>query len=270
MAIRRHSELKPLREQAANIARASRAARRSARPRRSLNQPGPMQQPQYQQPMQQGYAQPQYQQPMQQGSAQPQPQYQQPVQQGYAQPQYAQLMQAQYQQPIQQAQPQPQYAQPVPQSVPQQMPVPQSAPQPAPVQPAMSSKQAAMRIFLLSTGLEADRLEARKKRALVGVNKAFGEKSGASFAGMLQQLQADPTGVTQIGEYIKPIVNAGNDRLPPSVVRVVTYILKDSSTITPAGVDFIKRLEDAMAKGPQEDTVVIDPAFQQELQQPPQ
>ncbi|MBO5495606.1 MAG: hypothetical protein J5964_07795 [Eubacterium sp.] len=71
--------------------------------------PNTPQQPQYQQPAQQGtYQQPQYQQPMQQGAYQ-QPQYQQPMQQGaYQQPQYQQPMQQgayqqpQYQQPVQQ------------------------------------------------------------------------------------------------------------------------------------------------------------------------
>ena len=50
--------------------------------------PNAPQQPQYQQPVQQGaYQQPQYQQPVQQGAYQ-QPQYQQPMQQGtYQQPQ---------------------------------------------------------------------------------------------------------------------------------------------------------------------------------------
>ena len=75
-------------------------------------------QPQYQQPVQQGYVQQQYQQPVQQGYA---PQYQQPVQQGYA-PQYQQpaqqgYAQQQYQQPVQQGYAQQQYQQPVQQAV---------------------------------------------------------------------------------------------------------------------------------------------------------
>ncbi len=63
------------------------------------------QQPQYNQPMQGGYAQqqPQYNQPMQGGYVQQQPQYNQPMQGGYVQqqPQYNQPMQGSYAQPQQ-------------------------------------------------------------------------------------------------------------------------------------------------------------------------